>query len=375
MQDKIFDILKPYTENITFITLKPNISLGLDNYRVPPKGLDIPLLTKDMAERIKKYDENQIINLPMVIAGIGYILGIDRFFLQKDYYLELINATGLPIIHTWLSEAAKYQKKESFEEALIYSRSILILEPENKEASLIAGTALYQIASRMDLKKPLRKNVVDESLRFLEWLYEQKAQNPLIQYYLGMIYRENKTYNKALKMWQEAEKQELSEEEKAELSIQMNVIKDLAAYETGYQHVLRNEGRDGLMSLIPLLSRHENWWNLQFFVGLAYEQIHDFINALEHYKKVIEIKGYHEETYLQMANVYIELREANKAMSLLEEILNRNPNNAELKCRTAMVATMANQKQKALALIKEAEKQDPDLEILEIAKRQIQTLS
>ena len=375
MKDKFFDLLQPYTGSLTFITLRPNASLGLKDYRVPRKGLDVPVKTNDMAENIKKHQENEVIKIPMIIIGIGYILGIDSLFPYKKQYIDFLKASEIPFTQVWMAEAVKYQKEERYEESFIYARSTLLLEPINDHARLMAGISAYQIALTMTFKDPSRKMLVTEALNHLESLYEEKVENPMINYYLGMIYRENKTYNKAMEIWEASKKLDLSEEEKAMLTKQMDIVRDLAAYENGYQLVLKGEGRKALDILTPLLLRHSKWWNLNFFVGLAYEQTGDFINAMEHYKKVIEEKGFHEETYLQMANVYMELNEASKALSLLEELLSRDSQNVELKCQTALVAHMALQRSKAKQLMAEVEKTDPEHKMLQMVKQQMQTLS
>ncbi len=375
MKDKFFDLLRPYTDRLTFVTLRPNASLGLRDYRVPKKGLDVPVKTTDMAERIKNHQENEVINIPMIIIGIGYILGIDSVFPYKERYIDLIKASEIPVAQIWMAEAVKHQKEECYEESFIYARSLLLMEPQNDYALLMAGISAYQIASTMDFKAPVRKLLMTESLNNLETLYEEQVENPMINYYLGMIYRENKTYTKAMNIWEASKKLDMSEEEKAMLTKQMDVVRDLAAYENGYQLVLRDEGKEGLKALTPLLPRHPKWWNLNFFVGLAYEQVGDSVNALEHYKKVIEEKGFHEETYLQMAGIYMELNEAAKALSLMEELLSRDSQNVELKCQTALVAHSALQREKAKQLMAEVEKSDPEHKMLQMVKQQIQALS
>ncbi|SFI17348.1 Tetratricopeptide repeat-containing protein [Tindallia magadiensis] len=373
--DKLFCYLKPFTENLTFITLKPGTTLGLENYRVPTDGLDVPLITLSLAERIKAQQEDEVIDCSMIIEGIGYLLGIDTSFSKRIEYEKLIAASGLLVSQIWLKEAINYQKKGQFEETLIFARSAALFEPEAEDALLLIGISSYQVAASLKLENSQREHLISESLLYLESLYEKDIKNPLCNYYLGLLYRENKTYNKAMKVWKEAESMEMSEEEKALLVKQMEVVSDLATYENGYQAALQNKGVEALEWLLPLVDRHQSWWNLHFFVGLAYEQTGSFLEAMKHYNKVIEIKGYHEETYLQLVNIYLIVEESQKALSMIEELLSRNKNSLEIKCKAALVAYLASQHYRSKSLIKEVEKVDPNFHMLKMVKQQIQTLS
>lgn len=375
MKDKFFELLKPYTEHLTFVTLRPHANLGLKDYCVPPQGLDVPMRTSDMADRIKKHGENQVLNIPMIIIGIGNILGIDNLFPYKNKYIDLINATEINASQLWIAEAIKHQKRESYQEAFIFARAALLWDIKSHHPRLMIGVSAYQVALSMGLKDPRRKIFLTESQNYLEELYEEKVGNPMINYYLGMIYRENKTYNKAMKVMEASSKIDMSEDEKAMITKQMDTIRDLATYEDGYQLVLKGEGKKGLKILTPLLQVHPNWWNLNFFVGLAYEQVGDSVNALVHYKRVIEEKGFHEETYLQMSKIYLELNEVDKALSMMETLQSKDSKNNELKCQTAWIAHLALQTEKSKKLLSEVENSDPEHELLQIVKQQIQGLS
>ncbi|SDY40050.1 tetratricopeptide repeat protein [Tindallia californiensis] len=373
--DKLFCFLKPFTENLTFITLKPGTTLGLENYQVPADGLDVPLITLSLAENIKRHQEDKVINSSMIIKGIGYLLGIDTSFSKRMEYEKLIAASGLSASQIWLKEAIDCQKEEQFEEALIFARAVSLFEPETEEALLLTGVSSYQVASRLESENIHRKNLISESLLYLELLYEKGIKNPLCNYYLGLLYRESKTYNKAMEVWKEAESMEMSEEEKALLVKQIEVVGDLAIYENGYQAALQNKGAEALEWLLPLVERHQSWWNLHFFVGLAYEQTGSLMEAIKYYDKVIEIKGYHEETYLQLINIYLIIEEPQKALSMMEELLRRNKNSLEMKCKAALIACVASQYQRSKSLVEEVEKLDPNFHMLKIVKQQIQTLS
>jgi len=103
------------------------------------------------------------------------------------------------------------------------------------------------------------------------------------------------------------------------------------------------------------LSYAQNCWNRSF----QYNNIEDFLFAHEQYKKVLLIDPENEIALIKQRYLHVLKGEFDLAVEDLTEIIDKNPNNAEVLCRRAHVWDELLQKDLAEIDYKEAIKREP----------------
>src|SRR5690554_5266539 len=90
-------LIEPYihkrTEDLSFVQLSPR-AIEVKNYVVPDEGLHVPLLTSELADRIKTKGENEVITAHGIVRGMIYLLGVDSNFKYKDEYIKFLYAVN-----------------------------------------------------------------------------------------------------------------------------------------------------------------------------------------------------------------------------------------------------------------------------------------
>ncbi|MDW7670361.1 MAG: hypothetical protein SCK57_09525 [Bacillota bacterium] len=364
------------TDQLTFIQLKPGISLGIENYSVPAEGLYVPLLTIELAGRIQQSAIDEVVTVPAIIRGILFLLGSDPDFKHKNDYESLIS--GIPeLTKSTATESVKeFELEGDFEEAAIIMRGYHQLFPDDDEAMIMLGALYVRIAgSQKQQQTILEKTMMMEALQILESKYPQQKDNVLMLFYLGTLYQWQKSYLKAKEMWTHALQVAKGKKEKRLINTKLSDIEPLVRYEKGYQLILRGKADEGLAVLQPILDEMPHWWNLHFFIAMGYQQKSQWDEAISHFGKVLEIRGFHLQTAIELSEIYLAKGEQQKSIHWMEEAMLQNPENAELICRMAYLKALTGSHTEAYELLDSATASGGDSEMVASVKRQIDTIS
>jgi len=128
--------------------------------------------------------------------------------------------------------------------------------------------------------------------------------------------------------------------------------------------VLNERFQEGLEYLLPLEEFHNDWWNLLFFIGLAYRHLNEYDKAIDYFKRTLEYNSGHTETLNELGIIFLTVGQIKDAKKVYEEALKIKPNNHELLCNLGIVYLNANDLNKAEEYLLKAKEEKPDDEIV-----------
>lgn len=364
------------TEKLSFIHLKENAQLNIPNYKLPKGGLDFPIFTEELALNIKTKEENSIITIGGIIRGIIYLIGIDSTFKYNEEYVEFLYIANPQIEKYILKEGIQALEKEDLLNALIFFKCLVFLNPNDTKILLNYALTLIEYRDKALLnKKKTFKLFTEEVMDKLEILLNIDSQQPLAYYYLGFIYKDKRQYKKAKVHWEKALSFNLEESIKDQLNGLLLEIEDMVQYERGYEAILSGRPQEGLLLLEELEKKHVSWWNLKFFIGLAYRKLGVFHQAIQYFNKVLAIKENQIDTLAELGICYAGLGELQKAIKTFHQAIEVEENNNELLCNLAMLYLEIGNIEKAKEYINTSLKMNPQDEITISCKKEIDAIA
>ncbi len=366
---------KNKTEFLTFVQLKEGISLGIEGYQVPEGGLYVPVLTTELANRIQSSPEDKVLTIPSIIRGVLYLLGADENFIHRKSYERLLDQLKTETRTIAFETAEGFEKQGDFQEAVMFMRGYCLLREKEAKAQVMLGAFYVRLAGSGSVKEPEMINaLMMESLRLLESDELLNKKDVLRQFYLGTVYHWQKSYLKAEKIWQSAMSQSKNAKIRKLIQGKLEEVSPYARYEEGYQLVIQGDPQGGLVILKPLLQQMPQLWNLHFFMAVAYQQLGEWDQAIHHYGKVLEIKGYHQQTAIELSDIYLAKEEYERAVHWMEEVLLQKPGDSELLCRMALIKAYTGNMTEAFEFVSAAEEAGGDDALIKSVKERLNSL-
>lgn len=366
--------IKKRTEDLSFIQLGPG-AIEVKNYEIPEEGLYVPLLTKDLAEKIKTKTEDQVITAKGIVEGIIYLLGIDSNFLYKDEYIKLLYAVN-PNIEDYINyQAIKLSNEGQAIEGIIYLKALLLLNNENKNYLFnYALTVLKHATEKLNIKSKVYRDFKREALVYFERVLDIDEEFSLAYYHLGYLYYDKKQFNKAKLYWEKYIELDNKGDYTNEIKQMLESVRDKALYERGYEAVLGGRPGQGLPLLLNLEEKYTDWWNLLFFIGLAYRQIQDYKKAITYFNRVLELEKNQLDSLVEIGLCYGGLRDFNKSIQYFSKALDLGGENSEILCNLAMVHMEIGKYKKAREYLDHSLFLDPDDEITKACNERLNSL-
>ena len=335
--DKFFrDFFDSKKENLSFITLKNGgkIKLG-DKEFAADRELDLPIRIDSLVEDIKNQDEYDGIAIGNIIDGIIYVLGVEENFEFKEDYLKLLKSLGIDLIPFVIHCINKLEDDNS-NDAVVFGKCLINVEL-NVRTAFVYASALERKSIEAINKgnQQVAKYCMDESMKFYEKCLDFDERFALAYYKLGYYYKNNNQYVKAKLYW---EKQQEYDDDQVRIDEIRNEIEQLEVYvkfETGYNYVLQNEPKKGLELLLPLVENYSGWWNLLFFVGLAYRILGEYEIAERYFENVLTIEEGQNDALNELGICKMCLGKYEKALEIYGGLISLNPKNTSALCNRA----------------------------------------
>lgn len=369
------DWAKKKTDMLTFIQLKEGISLGIEGYQVPKGGLYVPILTSELAGRIQSVSEDRVLTVPSIIRGILYLLAADEQFIHRNAYEQLLHILENETKAIAMETAEGFEKEGDFEEAVMFMRGYCSLCDEDDQCQIMLGAFYVRLAGSgkiNDMK--LENTLMLEALRLLESDNGRNKEDVLRLFYLGTVYQWQKSYIKAEKTWENALAHAQKSNIKELIKGKLKEVSAYARYEEGYQLVIQGSPKEGLELLTPLLPEMPGWWNLHFFIAVAFQQQSEWDQAIYHYGKVLEIRGYHQQTAIELSDIYLAKNDHERATHWMEEVLLQKPGDPELLCRMALMKAYTGNTTEAFEYVATAEEAGGDPTLIASVKERLNAL-
>ncbi|SHH24597.1 tetratricopeptide repeat protein [Tepidibacter thalassicus] len=337
MKFRIENYIFKKTENIAFLTIKEDADIPLRGYKIPKGGIDFPILNEELVKSIKERDAENNLTLASFARGMIYIIGIDSNFKYNDEYKKFLYEFDSKIEDYIGYMGVKKANEKEFTDALIYFKSLITLNPNNVNG-LYNYALVCQDIAKIHEKNQEEKKMNDfllEALDKLETIIDIYPEFALAYYQLGYHYYNQKQYIKAKLTWEEAIKFGLDEDREIELKNELKKIEYKVDYEYGYNLVLQGQAERGLEKLLPLMDEYSDWWNLLFFIGLAYRQLNNVDEAIKYFEKILILNPNQVDTIVEIGLCYAMIGDLKSSIEQFEKALNLKED-SEIMCNLGM---------------------------------------
>ncbi len=365
--NKFFDKQK---DEISFITLKASAKIKLEsNEYTTDKELPVPIRVDSLVSDIQNQDEYDGIAISNIIDGIIYVLGTEKEFDFKKEYLNLLSDLKIDIVPYVIHCINQFDDKK-VNDAVVYGKS-LVNVCENEKTAFVYASALERksIESLNNSLFDTAKYFMDESIIYFEKALDYDDKFALAYYKLGFYYKNNQQYIKAKLYWEKQQEFDDDYLRKDEIRNEIEQLDVYVKYETGYNYVLNFEPQKGLDILLPLVEIYSGWWNLLFFVGLAYRSLGEYEIAEKYFENVLKIEEGQSHALNELGLCKMCLEKYDEAKDLFTMLLALDSNNSEVLCNRAAAYLYIGEKEKAKKDVEKALKINPDDGIaLEIKK-------
>ncbi|MGB4439935.1 MAG: tetratricopeptide repeat protein [Sedimentibacter sp.] len=361
-RDKYFeDYFEKKKNDISFITLKKGASISFkDKTYIINKELPVPVRVDKLLEDIKKQNEVDGITLNNIIDGIIFIKGTDpQFEFTKDYteMLEKLNFDIKPYIIFCIN---KFSDDEC-EDGVVYGKALINTEEDEKNCFIYAS-ALEKMGIEYNAKghDNLSQYFLGEANKYFEKALDYDEKFALSYYKLGFYYKRMQQYVKAELTWTKHQEFDDDVLRIDEIRNELIQLKPYVDFENGYNLVLKERPEEGLDLLLPLVKDFSGWWNLLFFIGLAYRMLGDYEIAETYYENVLKIDSVQKDALNELGLCKICRKKYIEAEELFSRLLSLDPGNCEVFCNRAVALMYSNQTERAKEDIQTALKINPN---------------
>lgn len=392
MAREVEKYFKDAMQRIVFINLSDAFLDQHDNLRFL-KGVPIPVNLDVIEAEAAKTGRKKMGFSPAAAAqAMTFVIGASENFPYAEQYKRFLkyNVKGLYI--AMLDSGIGFAQAGKYLEAAIVLRAADIYDRwERKDAKVEAPKmrdpklpetpdAIYNYARvcrdiYMDetVEDPKKRAVFrEESVMAFETLVKEFPEYDESYYFLGFFYMNRKSYKEAKEMWTKflaiTEKQDMADDVR-ERMVQLD---DLMIYEKGYLEVVNDRPQAGLDILLPLYEKYKEWWNLLFFIGLAYRKLQQFEMAMFYFLEVTKIKPSQSDAYNELGLCNAALADYKNAEKYFKKAMIVDENDPELVCNLAAVYINWGKLDEAEETLAKAEAMAPGEEITKMWRAELE---
>ena len=372
MFKKLDSFLRRKTDEVVFIELREGKKIEFKGVIID-NSVPLPVLLKNIKEKI---DDIKISDFKLddFIDGMAFILGIDMEFKYKDKYIKFLLAIDKEIWKKFLSKALYLAQNGEKVDALVYLRMAYLLNKDNVDILYNYLRILEDMSLDNFFNEKERKLFLNTAFDGLNELSKIYPDFSLIYYHLGFHHYNRKNYTAAESAWKKAITLGVDEHKKDELIERINDIDAKVRYEEGYNLIINGMSEEGLVKLLPLEDEYSDWWNLMFFIGLAYRQLENYEKALKYFFKVLDLNTGHIETYNEIGLCFMADGKFDKAEKYFKEAQKMHIDSSDIWCNLGIVYLNQNKIDLAKEYINKAYELNPDDEITLAWKKHIENI-
>jgi tetratricopeptide (TPR) repeat protein len=354
-------LLKTKADEVVFIELKEGKSITVKEATLEA-GLPVPIMFKYVIDKVQGISEADI-QLKSILEAMCFILGIDSEFPYKEAYMTFLRVVDPKIGASIYALGSKAMEDEKYLDAAIFYKAAW--EFEKEEVDILFGyTRACELAAENNSdNKEATKLLENEAYDVLLYIVEKYPDMALAYYHIGFHLVNQKSYKAAQGVWEKAVAIGIHDDAKEDILKNLTHLWSRIQYEEGYTNILEGFPDEGLVKLLPLEDDNPDWWNLMFFIGLAYRQKEDYDNAIYYYKKTLNLNTGHVDTFNEIGLCHMSMCQYKEAQEYFEEALRLSPENSELLCNLGIVFLKQGQAAQAKRVIQKSYDIDPTDEV------------
>lgn len=357
----IESLFKKKADEVVFIELKEGKSIQIKD-GVLEAGLPVPIMFKYVIDKVKGISESDI-QMKSIMEAMAFIVGIDSEFPHKGTYLQFMKAVDPELHQSVYTLAMQAFEDEKYLESAIYFKCAWEIEKNDMDTLFYYARSCELAAEKNREDEQSVKLLEDEAFEVFNYIVELQPDMALAYYHLGFHMVNRKSYRAAQGIWEKAVSLGIHDDAKEDILKNLTHLWSRIQYEEGYTLILDGFPDEGLVKLLPLEEDNPEWWNLMFFIGLAYRQKEDYDEAIYYYKRTLNLNTGHVDTFNEIGLCYMSMRQFTLAQEYFEEALRLDPENSELLCNLGIVFLNMGQNDQAKRLIEKAHQINPEDEV------------
>lgn len=273
------------------------------------KGVPIPIKTTELS--------SASFSTVQIADSMAYVLGCDPDFRYRDAYLKYIEKFFPEQFPKLLvQQGADQAKDERFEEACVYFRAALIIDPDFRDAQYCYARACHDAYEHGEGEEYVG-TFKAESLRAFETLAEKWPDFDEAYYFLGYAYLNLGLYQKAQLTFNRFLNLNQNEEARKEIQQMQEKLAEPCRIEEGCNAIASGRFESGIEILEPYRNdpRYNAWWPLWYYLGVAFRGIGLTKEATDAFQRVLTLSPSNIETMQELVDLY----EANGLDDLAEK--------------------------------------------------------
>lgn len=359
--------LKKYLDDIVFIEIKEDKIVKLRTIELDPK-IPIPVFIDNLVENIKENDI-EIIPPLAIIKGLVYVIGSGQEFEHQGYYAELLKDIDPELPLKVLNDGLNFASLKDYYRAILYLNACIKLDENNIDALYNLGRCYQDL-----FLETTDENFEVQSAEYFKKTVEVDPTFGLGYFQLGIILYNKENFKQAEKLWIKALSFDLELDVKEEIVSFLGKCRDRSTYEEGYELILSGRIDEGLELLKSIEEEHDEWWNLNFFIGLGYRFKEEYETALQYFLKVLTLNTGHIQTMNEIGICLLSLGDYDEALKYYKEALRLDPLNAEIICNKGIVLLNKGDVNEARAQFDRAFELNPEDEVIQMWHEHVKTL-
>src|SRR6056297_37617 len=333
MEEAVARRLKEKLEEIVFIELKKDVAIP-DKKALLRKNIPMPITVKKLSDRVSSGDYENL-SVKEMVEGMALLVAADPDFEHNPYYKSLMKGIDENMDRVITGSAIELAENNRLEDAFAFFETAMILNPSNLDAAYNKAKVCEALSMETE-DSELAEAWEKEAFTLMEKLTVDFEYFSMPYYHLGFHYSNKGLYKKAQLSWEHFI--ENSDDENKIMEVQEILIKmsDRIIFDEGYNEVLSGSFETGLEKLLSIEDVNPSWWNLLFFIALAYRNLGKIDQAVEYFEKVIRIKPDQAESLNELGLCHSALGNLSEAARYFKKALNMDPDNPEILCNNAM---------------------------------------
>ncbi len=324
-------------DDIFFVTLKEGASIKFKDFEfITSSELPVPVRAGKLLEDIKRESEVEKsgISLSNIIDGIIYVQGSDKDFEYLYEYRRMLEQLCFDL-QPYIIHCINNLDEDNLDDSVIYGNALININEDDKNCFIYASV-LEKKATDKKIRDDESQIFLEEAHFFYEKALDYNDKFALSYYKLGYYYKLQQQYVKAQLYWKKHQELDKDVVRVEEIRNELQQLEPYVDFENGYNLVLKEKPNEALDLLLPLVNDFSSWWNLLFFIGLAYRSLGEYEIAEKYFENVLKIEQYQKETLNELGLCKICRGKYTEASELFTTLLNIEPGNCEVFCNRAV---------------------------------------
>lgn len=352
-------LLENELKEMIYIDLKPEKTWDVKGMAWS-HAIPIPVYLMDLADQIRKQEIEKISPIAL-LKGLVYAIGArGGKHPHCEYYCDFLNHIDPSFVINLLNDGIQYAEKGERHRAILYFRAASLIQKDSLDAFFNLGRCLFEMAEERE-----HKGFYAGAMENFEKCISLDPHLPLAHYYLGYCYYSQERFLEAKDSWIEFLK--YSDEEsnlKDEIILVVTKIEDQVTFEEGSHLILSERVDEGFEMLKSIEDFHDDWWELNFFLGLAHRLKEEYEDAIKYFLKTLVLHTGHLESMNELGMCFLAIGDGESAKKQYEEALKIHRDHPELLCNEAIVYYRMGDTEEALKRLDKALILSPEDEVI-----------